>query len=179
MTRVPKFDPVKHRTAVHKYCSVCRHDVSRVAVDGRKRRVCMNCGYIFYKNPLPVVVCLLTNGKNEVLLIKRGIEPAKGTWSLPSGFVEWGEPPRHAARRELMEETGVRGRIVRLFDVLHEVGEIYPSLIAIIYEMAPVSGRPRPGDDAEAAKYVPLNKVPRLGIHAHNDIIRRFRSGRA
>lgn len=172
--RPPKFDPEKHKSAVHRYCSVCRHEVSKVEVDGRRRRVCLNCGFIYYKNPLPVAVCLAVNRKRELLLIRRGIEPAKGTWSLPSGFVEWGESPRRAALRELKEETGVRGRIVELFDVIHEVGAIYPSLIAVIYLMAPAGGRPRPGSDALDARYVPLTKVPRLGIRAHNTIVKQF-----
>ena len=68
-----------------------------------------------YRNPALAVDAAVRRG-DEVLLIQRGNEPWKGAWALPGGFVDYGEDPRDAVLRELEEETGLRGSIVRLLD---------------------------------------------------------------
>ena len=68
-----------------------------------------------YRNPALAVDAAVRRG-NQVLLIQRGNEPWKGAWALPGGFVDYGEDPTDAVLRELQEETGLTGRIVRLLD---------------------------------------------------------------
>ena len=95
--------------------------------EGSQRRLfCRSCKIFIYENPLPVagVVCL--NKKKEVLLIKRAIEPAKGKWALPSGFIELHETRDKAARRELYEETRVRGKIIDLIGIYAGSGSFEP-----------------------------------------------------
>jgi ADP-ribose pyrophosphatase YjhB (NUDIX family) len=70
------------------------------------------------QNPYPrigVSACVWRDGK--VLLVERGKEPWKGKWSLPGGSLEFGETVREAARRELVEETGVEADLERLVDI--------------------------------------------------------------
>ena len=89
-----------------KFCSQCGHSVSQHIPQGdsRLRYVCDHCQTIHYQNPNIVAGCLPTWG-TQVLLCRRAIEPRKGFWTLPAGFMENGETVEHAARRETLEEA--------------------------------------------------------------------------
>ncbi len=72
--------------------------------DTMERYVCGDCGHIYYSNPKIVVgSVVIENGK--VLLCRRAIEPRKGFWTLPAGFLEEHETPEDGARREAKEEA--------------------------------------------------------------------------
>ena len=84
------------------------------ADDGQSERPhCASCNRFYYSNPVPAACCILSRG-NEILFVKRAVEPCKGLWSLPGGFVEIGETPEHAAVRELHEETNLNAIRLRL-----------------------------------------------------------------
>ena len=73
---------------------------------------CYHCGRDSYRSPSVVVDAVATRDTErgmEVLLIRRGHEPCKGMLAFPGGFVEYGEDPEDAVKRELLEETGVIG----------------------------------------------------------------------
>lgn len=91
-----------------KYCCQCASELHReIPVgDTLPRLVCGTCGWVFYDNPKIVVACSVIDG-GRVLWLRRGIEPQKGLWALPSGFMENGETLQAAACRELFEETGM------------------------------------------------------------------------
>jgi len=72
--------------------------------DNRERAVCSGCGTIHYANPKVVAGCLPI-WNNQVLLCKRAIEPRKGYWTLPAGFLENGETIEAGAHRETWEEA--------------------------------------------------------------------------
>ncbi len=106
------------------YCSVCGSDqIEQLVPDGdhRIRNVCKNCETIHYSNPLMVTGCLVLH-EGRILLAKRGIEPRKGFWNLPCGFMENAETAEEGALREVEEETGLTVTIERLhsvFSVVH------------------------------------------------------------
>ncbi len=90
------------------YCSECGHNVLDYRIpqgDHTPRYVCMNCETIHYQNPNMVVGCLITY-KQKILLARRGIEPRKGYWNLPCGYLENEETVEQGAKREVHEETG-------------------------------------------------------------------------
>ena len=90
-----------------KHCRVCGATVTyRVpADDNRDRAICNECGEIHYENPINVVGTVpVWNG--QVLLCRRNIEPRKGFWTLPAGFLEMGESSADGALRETDEEAG-------------------------------------------------------------------------
>lgn len=105
-----------------KYCRVCGSDTAyRVPPeDNRERAICSSCGEIHYENPLNVVGTVPFWGE-QVLLCRRNIEPRRGLWTLPAGFMELGETTAEGAMRETDEEAGARIELLGLFTVLNVV----------------------------------------------------------
>lgn len=100
------------------YCSRCGRGVERKipSGDNRERFVCGHCGTIHYQNPRIVTGCLPVWG-DRVLLCRRAIEPRRGRWTLPAGFLEAGETVPAGALRETWEETRARVDIQALYTV--------------------------------------------------------------
>ena len=110
------------------YCSACGHEVSLQIPEGddRERHVCNNCGAIHYVNPRMIVGCMPVHD-DRVLLCRRAIEPRRGLWTLPAGFMENGESTAEGAARETWEEA--RGRVsdlhlYRVYD-LPSINQVY------------------------------------------------------
>ncbi|WP_439861194.1 NUDIX hydrolase [Pseudomonas sp. MBLB4136] len=111
-----------------KFCSHCGNPVSQrvPAGDNRPRYVCEHCHTIHYQNPRIVAGCLPIWGE-QVLLCRRAIEPRRGYWTLPAGFMENGETLEQAAARETQEEACARVRdlsLYTLFDLPH-INQVY------------------------------------------------------
>lgn len=73
--------------------------------DDKERRICRQCDFIDYQNPKIVAGSVVTSDDGRILLCKRAIEPRKGYWTLPAGFMELGETVEQAAMREAVEEA--------------------------------------------------------------------------
>ncbi|KJS23792.1 MAG: NUDIX hydrolase [Hyphomonadaceae bacterium BRH_c29] len=84
--------------------------------DDKMRRVCSHCHFIDYVNPKIVAGSVVTKN-GQILLCRRAIEPRKGYWTLPAGFMEVGETVEDAARREAQEEACADIRIEQLLAV--------------------------------------------------------------
>jgi len=136
-------------------------------LEGRERLYCSRCGKIFYENPTPVVAVIARDDEGKILLIKRKIEPRKGEWALPSGFMEIEETPVQAALRELLEETGLKGKCKKLIGVYPNNSEIHGYLVTIIYEAEIIGGNLCAGDDAEEAEFFLVNQIPPLAFQSH------------
>jgi 8-oxo-dGTP diphosphatase len=157
-----------------KFCCYCSGEISRSEIEGRIRDYCSGCRTVFYENPLPVVSCIVVNEDREVLLIKREKEPYRDMWCLPIGFAEAGEDMGQAALRELEEEAGIKGSIVRLIDVDTVENYYYGSLAIVAYEVRKIGGEVRPGDDAAAAAYYPMINYPPLAWSSNEKALRIY-----
>lgn len=105
------------------FCSACGQPVALQTPEGDHlaRYVCVGCGTIHYENPRIIAGCVIETQK-KILLCKRAIEPRRGFWTTPAGFMENGESVQHAAAREAMEEAlaNVRiGSLLAIINVLH------------------------------------------------------------
>jgi len=105
----------------------------------------------------------------EVLLVKRKKAPYKGQWSIPGGKQRLGETVTKAARRELMEETGVEVNELTLIDVIDiivpdEEGKILYHYIVADYRAHWLSGECSPGDDAQDVQWFNLNKLGSISL---------------
>jgi ADP-ribose pyrophosphatase YjhB (NUDIX family) len=155
----------------YKYCPICGRVLELGIVEGKERKVCPNCHFIDYKNPLPVAIAIAVKGK-KLLLIKRGIAPRKGTWGSPSGFIEVGETPEEASLRELKEETGVSGQIARLVGVGRiEDKEVYGDMLVVRYLIKAGDEEITPGDEVEDVRFFDIAELPDYYARHHSDII--------
>lgn len=115
---------VSHPDLLMKFCSECAHPVSLAIPpdDNRLRHMCPQCGTIHYQNPKMVVGSIPVwedGGDVRILLCKRAIEPRRGFWTLPAGYMENGETTGDAAERETIEEAGARIRLLDLFSLIN------------------------------------------------------------
>jgi ADP-ribose pyrophosphatase YjhB (NUDIX family) len=103
-----------------KFCNQCGAAVQlRVpAGDNLQRYVCEACGTVHYQNPLLVVGCVPEH-QGRILLCRRAIEPRRGFWTVPAGFMEIGETLQQAAAREALEEAEAQVEIGSLLSVVH------------------------------------------------------------
>ena len=112
-----------------KHCKECGTAVVyRIPDDGdtKQRAVCPSCGTIHYENPLNVVGTVPI-WQDKVLLCKRNIEPRRGKWTLPAGFMELNETSAEGAARETIEEAGAQFEMLGLFTLLNvpRVGQVH------------------------------------------------------
>ena len=110
------------------YCCACGKPVTSAVPDGdnRVRAICTSCSTVHYQNPKIVAGCVPEHA-GQILLCRRAIEPRRGFWTVPAGFMELGETLAEAALRETWEEALARVEIGRLFavvDVIH-AGQVH------------------------------------------------------
>lgn len=152
------------------FCPRCGQALEERVIDGKVRRACPRCSYIYYRDP-KVAVGVVTGHGGAVLLTRRNHEPKMGEWSFPSGFVDAGEPVEDAAVREVKEETGVDVRIDRLLGVFSASGS---PVIFIAYAATVVGGEATPGPECMAVDFFPPDRMPDLAFPHDGEILRRW-----
>jgi ADP-ribose pyrophosphatase YjhB (NUDIX family) len=102
---------------------------------------------------------------DRLLLVRRTMEPGRGRWSLPGGYLDVGEDPRGAAAREAAEEASVEVRVRSVIDVFanppDEGGAVF-----VLYAADWVAGEPAPGDDADDAAFFGRDELPPLAFRS-------------
>ncbi|MEL7109246.1 MAG: NUDIX hydrolase [Pseudomonadota bacterium] len=123
--------------------------------DDKERRVCQRCDFIDYQNPKIVAGSVVTKG-DQILLCKRDIEPRKGFWTLPAGFMELGETVEDAARREAQEEALADIEIDRMLAVysIPRIGQVQ------IMFRASLTGDYGVGPESQEVKLVDWKDIP-------------------
>jgi ADP-ribose pyrophosphatase YjhB (NUDIX family) len=149
------------RIAHLSYCRRCgspmRHE--RLPGESHHREVCVSCRTVAYENPLSLVACLV-HSEGRLLLARRAIEPARGRWFLPSGFVESRETLEEATVRELEEEACLQTHPSRLslycVASLPHMNEIYV-IYRAAFEAMPLSA---PGRETLETRFFGHDELP-------------------
>jgi ADP-ribose pyrophosphatase YjhB (NUDIX family) len=161
-----------------RYCPHCTHVLEERLAFDRKRCVCPACGFVHFREP-KVGVSVLVEQAGKILLVQRAIDPGEGLWSLPSGFVEWDEPPDAAAIRECAEETGLVVGALDLLDVRHYTDDYRGPGLNLTYRARVTGGSLRPGDDAQAARWFAPAELPpaeQIAFVSHRFALERWRT---
>jgi ADP-ribose pyrophosphatase YjhB (NUDIX family) len=159
-TDVPSGRGVPHWLASSlNFCSNCGLPLTfgTVAGEDRDRLACAACGHIAYVNPRLVVTTFPITDAGEIILIRRGIEPGKGLWAQPGGFLEIDETVNQGAIRETWEETGLLvepGEIVGLYTRLEA------SVVTIVFESRIVGGTAAPTPEASEIVAFAPEEIP-------------------
>src|SRR5262245_9236856 len=135
-----------------------------------------------YEYPRPSVtvdiVIVTKEKKPRVLLIRRKHPPFEGHWALPGGFIDMDESLEESARRELLEETGVRtGKLVQLATFGDPGRDPRGRTISVVYlaRVDPKQLKPRAADDAAEVGWFPLQRPPQLAFD-HKTILATARA---
>ncbi len=138
-----------------KYCPLCGKGLTRNTVEGKDALCCVsnNCGYVFWDNPLPVVAAIVEmDGK---VLLARNKEWPEKMFGLITGFLEKGETPEIAVKREVKEELGLDAEIIE-FVGLYSFFERNQLIIA--YQLSAI-GEIKLGDELAEIKLIPIDKL--------------------
>lgn len=165
--------------AAHKpytHCPLCGTALQTVYRTGEMRPVCPNCDHTVYYDPKVAVVMLVVREKS-VLLVKRGVDPEKGKWALPAGFVNAGEAPADAAVRETLEEAHITLLGLQLLDVFANPGDGTADIIIAYGGVAAAGDRAEADDDALAAAFFPRDALPPTAFKTTEWLLGRWLRG--
>jgi 8-oxo-dGTP diphosphatase len=145
------------------FCTRCggRLRIGEIPGEDRERLACDACGHISYVNPRLVVTALPITDAGEIVLLRRGIEPAYGSWAQPGGFLEVDETVNQAAIRETFEETGLLiepGEIVGLYSRLEA------AVVVVTFEARITGGVPRTSVEALEVRAFAPDSIPWSGV---------------
>jgi ADP-ribose pyrophosphatase YjhB (NUDIX family) len=162
-----------HQPEFH-YCPVCGGKLNQVVLKEIEpaRLVCSACGFVFYMDP-KVVACTVVEKEGRIVLLKRAMEPQKGLWVMPGGFVDRGEEVRAAALREAAEECGLTIHIKGLLGVYSYPGN---TQVVVVYMARHVSGEIVAGDETLLARFFEPGDIPwgRLAFQSTTDALKDF-----
>ena len=128
--------------------------------DTMDRAVCDACGFVAYDNPKIVVGSVVRYG-DRILLCRRDIEPSRGKWTLPAGYLEHGETPEEGARREAFEEATADIVIEGLLAV-YTIRRL--AQIQLIYRARIDTATFAPGPESQAVALFLPHEIPREAI---------------
>ena len=146
-----------------RYCHQCGAAVGRryVPEEERERLVCESCGMIHYQNPRIVAAVIPERaggvGGRQALLMRRALEPRRGYWTPPGGYVELGESTEEAALREGLEEVGLTLKLAGLLGVYSRPAV---GVVVVVYRAQAVEAEPTLGAEALEAHWFAADAIP-------------------
>ena len=149
-------DHKAHHPSGVRFCERCSTALVLKPVEGHSRPVCQACGFVVYLDP-KVAAGVIVTLEDEVVLLKRGIEPGIGKWVFPGGYVDRGEQVEAAAAREAMEEVGLEVEIEDLLGVYS-----YPNVTAVlvVYTGVVVGGELKGNYETLEVRTYPPGRIP-------------------
>jgi len=129
------------------FCTSCGGELQLGSIEGeeRQRLACDSCGHVAYVNPRLVVTCLPVTDAGELVLIRRGLEPGRGLWAQPGGFLEVDETVTEGVIRETFEETGL---VVAPDEVVGLYSRLEAAVVVLAVEARVIGGSVRTTPEA-------------------------------
>jgi ADP-ribose pyrophosphatase YjhB (NUDIX family) len=143
------------------YCPRCGAPlvVRLIDTEDRPRLMC-DRGHILYVNP-KLVIGVIPERRGRILLLRRAIEPRRGFWTYPGGFMEIDETTEECAAREAHEEAGVHVRVIELVGVYSKPGPSPgPGVVSIVYRGTVATGKPEAGREALEVRWFSPDEIP-------------------
>lgn len=169
---------MEHPLEKFAYCPICgsKHFI----INNFKSKHCEDCGFTYYANPCAATAAFIVNSRNELLVVRRAKEPAKGTLDLPGGFVDMYETAEEGMRREIKEETGLEvDKIEYLFSSPNVY--LYSGLGVHTIDMdylvhVPDDCPVRAADDAAECLWIPIEDIhpEEFGLLSIRHAVERF-----
>ena len=128
--------------------------------------MCTSCGRTHFRDPKVGVGAVVHDGAGRLLLVRRGVDPEKGRWALPAGYVDADEDPRVAAAREVLEETGLHVEVGAVLDVYAGSGTGGGASFFLAFAADVVGGTLAAADDALDAAFFDLDALPDLAFES-------------
>ncbi len=153
-----------------RHCVRCGASLNRVQKFGKERPVCKNCGWVYFPDP-KVAVVVLVKKNDKLLLVRRANDPQRGKWTLPGGFMDAGEDPQDAAKRECLEETGLQIKIDKLLDLVARPVDSIGAHLIIYYAAQILGGSLAAGDDADAVDFFRPDQLPELAFESPQTLV--------
>ncbi len=161
------------------FCPYDGKPLIKVESGGKQRPTCSSCGFVHFRNPSPTVSLLIVD-EERVLLGKRGGHPGKGTWSLPSGYIEYDEDFLSTTIREAKEETGLDVELISIINVVSSFITSKFHFLGVYLAARVVGGELAPADDLEAAEWFPIaGPLPEMGFEEDASVIEMYAKGMA
>jgi 8-oxo-dGTP diphosphatase len=154
------------------YCSSCGSPTEKRQIGRQQLSACSACDRVFFRNPKVVAAAVIEDG-GRVLLVKRDIDPGRGLWGLPGGFVDWDEHPEQAMIRECREEVGVDVEPLELLTVLH-IQQEDEGIVGLYYRARLVAGIPVAADEVQEVGWFAPERLPPLAFTTHRNILQRW-----
>jgi 8-oxo-dGTP diphosphatase len=171
------YEPGDQLAGGYKYCPFCSKPLAVVESEPRARPACSTCGYVQHRNPAPTVSVLVVEG-DRVLLGQRGGSPGKGTWSFPSGYVDYEEDFLTTAIRETKEETGLDVEVCSILNVVSSFVSPRFHFLGIYVLARVMGGELVAGDDLEAVAWFPFaGPLPGMGFQEDVTILEMVKEG--
>lgn len=169
-----------HPLDIFHYCPVCGS--AAFEINNFKSKKCRDCGFTYYANPCSATAAFIVNERDEMLVVRRAKEPAKGTLDLPGGFVDMYETVEEGMRREIKEETGLDVTDIQyLFSspnvyVYSGMGVHTLDMDFLVPVRSDANATPHAADDAADAFWIPISEVnpAEFGLTSIRNAVIRF-----
>lgn len=168
------FEALKTARPQFKHCPSCRSPLAEREIDEKVRLACTHCTFVYWNNPLPVAAAIVPHKSGGIVMVKRGVEPRKGSWCLPAGFMEVGETPEQGAARESGEEAKIAIEVERL---IYTFAPPKTPQVLLFFVAKEIDQTPAPGSDATEARVFQLDELPEdIAFSSHVEAINRWRA---
>lgn len=166
----------QHWPGEYLYCPMCTAPLEPRRVGPSRRMACPSCDFVHFRNPSLGAALVVRDEKGRLLMVKRSETATRsGFWSMPAGYVDYGEEVRKAAARELEEETGLIAEIGEPVFVATNFYDPAKVSVCIWFATRVTGGDLVPGDDAVEAGFFDLDDLPPLAFDTDAALVERLR----